>query len=79
MRRWMSTPEPPEPWCLIGKISWGVVTACKVPESRAEYYVTHHGFTILIRDSEFPVVTYEPWEMPVQSNPKRYDDPPDYA
>lgn len=60
---------PDVPFCIIGKCQWGVVTACKVPEAIADRYVRQYGFSVLIRDSEFPVPLYGPWNdggVPVQ-------------
>lgn len=63
------------PWCIIGKVSWGVTIACKIPESRIEEFVTKHGFMVLIRDSEFPVPIDDagtmPEYIPAQRNPAR--------
>ena len=68
---------PAVPWCLLGKVSWGVVTAVRVPEAQAAEYVTKHGFIVLIRDSEFPVPidgagTMPDIIIPAQSNPRRH-------
>lgn len=70
---------PDVPWCVLGKVSWGVVQAVKVPEHLAPYYVGKHGWKILIRDSEFPVPINNSGTMPalmtMQSNPvrRKYD------
>lgn len=69
---------PAVPWCIIGKESWGIAIACKVPESRAEYFCQKHGFHVLIRDSDFPVPCDQdgtmPDVIPTQSNPRRVLD-----
>jgi len=82
MRHWYQQYHAPEiPYCIIGKVTYGVVTACKVPEGKADYYVKHHGFVVLVKDSEFPVDLYtHQYSDPeiLQSNPVRkpYDDDP---
>lgn len=70
---------PAVPFCIIGKCQWGVVTACKVPEAIADRYVQQYGFSVLIRDSDFPVPLYGPWNahssiVPAQRSPVRYDE-----
>lgn len=65
--------QPEVPFCIIGKVTWGVVTACKVPESLSDYYVRHHGFKVLIRDSDFPVELCDSINA-LQSNPRRQGD-----
>lgn len=56
--------RPHVPWCVLGKVSWGVVQTVKVPEELAPQYVGKHGWTVLIRDSEFPVPIDNLWTMP---------------
>ena len=67
--------RPDTPWCILGKVTWGIVTAVKVPEDKAAYYVRNHGFKVLISDSEFPVAVDDAGTLPevvsVQSNPAR--------
>lgn len=73
MARYM-TPyyERPEvPWCVIGKVSWGVVQTIKVPEHRATQYVGKHGWTVLISDSEFPVPVDNAGTMPDITSPQQ--------
>ena len=71
--------KPETPWCVLGKVTWGVAQAVKVPESHAPYYVGKHGWTVLIRDSEFPVAIDDAGTMPEitseQSNPVRQQMP----
>jgi hypothetical protein len=43
----------PIPFCIIGKCTWGVVQAIKVPEDRAHLY-KRYGWSVLIRDSDVP-------------------------
>jgi hypothetical protein len=52
-------PPPDEPWCLIGKVSWGVVQCIKVPESNAHRYM-RYGWRVLIRDTDFPQIPDTP-------------------
>lgn len=67
--------RPEVPWCVLGKVSWGVVQAVKVPEDIAHLYAGKHGWQVLIRDSEFPVPIDNLGTMPeimsTQSNPVR--------
>lgn len=78
-KRWVGTlpyfRAPEVPWCIIGKESWGVAIACKVPEANAAYYCQRHGFTVLIRDTDFPVPLDDlgtaPDVIPSQRNPQR--------
>jgi hypothetical protein len=71
--------QPDVPWCILGKVTWGVLTAVKVPEDRAAEYVTKYGFKVIIADSEFPVPIDDRGTMPeilrcssVQANPRRH-------
>ena len=74
--------RPKVPWCVIGKVSWGVVQAVKVPEDIVHLYTGVHGWKVLIRDSEFPVPVDDAGTMPQilsasvpsQSNPRRRVD-----
>lgn len=70
---------PDVPWCVLGKVSWGVVQAVKLPEHLAPYYVQKHGWSVLIRDSEFPVPIDDYGTMPEitnwQRNPARRAHP----
>jgi hypothetical protein len=43
------------PYCLIGKISWGVAQCIKVPESIAHRY-QRYGWSVLIRDTDIPPI-----------------------
>ena len=52
------------PWCVLGKVSWGVVQAVRVPEAIAHQYTGKHGWTVLIRDSDFPVPCDDAGTMP---------------
>lgn len=62
------------PYCIIGKVSWGVVQAIKVPEDRAALYTGSHGWLVLIRDSEMPTEP-PPVTWPIlHSNPRRMPD-----
>lgn len=57
--------QPEIPFCIIAKLGYyGTVIACRVPEEKAPYYVEHHGFTVLIADSEFPVPIDDVGTMP---------------
>ena len=70
--------EPPEvPYCIIGKVSWGVVQALRVPEEQAHLYVNEkHGFEVLIRDTDFPVAIDDHGTMPVIEPIKSYQRNP---
>ena len=74
----MPQPDPRAPFCIIGKCTWGVVQALKIPESQIPLYVGTHGWMVLIRDSEMPEGYLEPptrgW-FPTQSHPSRAEYP----
>jgi hypothetical protein len=66
------------PFCIIGKMQYGVVIACKVPEEKAAFYCApQYGFSVLIRDSEFPVPLEEFHSEPAQRNPRRRESEDD--
>ena len=68
------------PFCIIGKCSWGVVQALKVPESEAPRYVTKdHGWMVLIRDSDMPMSPPVMDLRLLRSNPRRLADEGDGA
>lgn len=62
-------PPPAEPWCLIGKISWGIAQCIKVPESNAPRYA-RYGWRVLIRDSDMPAMP-EAMDMSLLSGTSR--------
>lgn len=70
------TPAATVPYCLIWKISWGLLQALKVPEDRARLYIGKHGWRVLIRDSEMPTEPPRDLFVPAQSNPRRCEDQP---
>ena len=85
-RHWYQQYTSPDvPFCIIGKVSWGVTQAIKVPETIATRYL-QHGWSVLVRDSDFPVQLYGEWnadidpEVPaLHSNPRRREDEGDPA
>lgn len=73
----MGCPSGTVPYCILTKISWGVLQALKVPEDRAHLYVGTHGWKVLIRDSEMPLPLPDGLDLrAVRSNPRRVPDPP---
>lgn len=72
-----------EDWCVMSRIRWDVQrwNVIRVPERMVPYYA-RRGWSLLVRDSEFPVPILEP--MPIHSAPVRNADPgderpPDYG
>ena len=71
----MGRPSSAVPYCIIGKVSWGVVQALKVPEAAAHRYVGQHGWMVLIRDSDMAVADEQSADLRLlQSNPRRQAD-----
>lgn len=62
------------PYCIIGKVTWGVVQAIKVPEERAHLYIGTHGWTVLVKDSEMPPSGLSFRWQSTHSNPRRLAD-----
>ena len=59
-------------WCILAKIEWGQLRTVRCPEERATTLCAMYGWTVLIRDSEFPVAPSH-WP-PYQTKPARNAD-----